>query len=227
LFCAILYPFADRSCSYSFGRSDRSLMKRILILFAHPALERSRVNRLLIRGVRDLPGVTFHDLYEEYPDFNIDVSREQSLLVDHDILILQHPLFWYSTPALLKEWQDLVLEHGFAYGSDGDRLAGKRMMLAVTAAGPEEAYSAGGYQHYSLRDFLRPLEQTARLCSMRFTAPYVLYSSLKAPSTGDVEPHVDGYRRLLEAIRDDRYDWDEADRRETVDLASLPIRAAD
>lgn len=29
---------------------------------------------------------------------------------------MQHPFYWYSTPALLKEWQDLVLEHGWAYG---------------------------------------------------------------------------------------------------------------
>jgi glutathione-regulated potassium-efflux system ancillary protein KefG len=202
-------------------------MTKLIVYYAHPGHKHSHINRFMARAAEALDGITFVDLYRDYPRFDIDTDREQQRLLEHDVVLFQFPLFWYSTPSIVKEWQDLVLEHGFAYGSDGDRLAGKRMMLAVTAAGPEEAYSAGGYQHYSLRDFLRPLEQTARLCSMRFTAPYVLYSSLKAPSTGDVEPHVDGYRRLLEAIRDDRYDWDEADRRETVDLASLPIRAAD
>ena len=202
-------------------------MTKLIVYYAHPGHKHSHINRFMARAAEALDGITFVDLYRDYPRFDIDTDREQQRLLDHDVVLFQFPLFWYSTPSIVKEWQDLVLEHGFAYGSDGDRLAGKRMMLAVTAAGPEDAYAAGGYQHYSLRDFLRPLEQTARLCSMRFTAPYVLYSSLKAPSTGDVEPHVDGYRRLLEAIRDDRYDWDEADRRETVDLASLPIRAAD
>jgi len=202
-------------------------MTKLIVYYAHPGHKHSHINRFMARAAEALDGITFVDLYRDYPRFDIDTDREQQRLLDHDVVLFQFPLFWYSTPSIVKEWQDLVLEHGFAYGSDGDRLAGKRMMLAVTAAGPEEAYSAGGYQHYSLRDFLRPLEQTARLCSMRFAAPYVLYSSLKAPSTGDVEPHVDGYRRLLEAIRDDRYDWDEADRRETVDLASLPIREAD
>jgi putative NADPH-quinone reductase len=60
-------------------------------------------------------------------------------------------MFWYSTPSILKEWQDIVLEHGFAYGADGVALNGKRMLLAITAAGTEDAYSPGGFQHYPIR----------------------------------------------------------------------------
>ena len=92
------------------------MQNQILILFAHPALQKSRVNRVLISTVRDLPGVTFNDLYEAYPEFDIDVKREQELLVRHDIIVFQHPLLWYSTPAMMKEWQDLVLEHGWPTG---------------------------------------------------------------------------------------------------------------
>ena len=51
-------------------------MARVLILFAHPALEKSRVHRRLVREISDDPGLTFHDLYEAYPDFNVDVARE-------------------------------------------------------------------------------------------------------------------------------------------------------
>ncbi len=54
-------------------------MSSVLIQFAHPALEKSRVNRHLIQAVRDLPGVYFNDLYENYPDFQIDVAHEQEL----------------------------------------------------------------------------------------------------------------------------------------------------
>jgi len=74
---------------------------RILVLFAHPALDKSRVNRVLIEGLHDLEGVTLHDLYEAYPDFGIDVAREQGLLLEHDLIVFQHPMFWYSTPAIL------------------------------------------------------------------------------------------------------------------------------
>jgi glutathione-regulated potassium-efflux system ancillary protein KefG len=88
--------------------------RRILILFSHAALERSRVNRVLVEGVRDLSGVRVQDLCEAHPDFHIDVSRDQNLLVEHDFYIFHHPFFWHSTPAILKEWQNLVLEHGWA-----------------------------------------------------------------------------------------------------------------
>ena len=138
-------------------------------------------------------------------------------------MLFQYPLFWYSTPSLIKEWLDLVLEHGFAYGADGDKLTGRRLMLAVTAAGPADAYTPSGYQHYPLRSFLVPMEQTARLCHMHFSPPYVLYASLRAPAAGLVKPHVDGYRRLLEALRDDRYDFDAAEALDVVTSDTLPI----
>src|ERR1044071_10222619 len=100
-------------------------MARVLILFAHPALEKSRVHSRLVHHCKHLECVTFHDLYQSYPEFDIDVKREQSLLLKHDIIIWQHPFYWYSSPPILKQWQDLVLEHGWAYGSGGDKLSGK------------------------------------------------------------------------------------------------------
>ena len=87
-------------------------MNRILIIFAHPALEKSRVQYRLLQAAQSVAKVTIHDLYEHYPDFNIDISHEQQLLREHDIILFQHPFYWYSSPALLKEWQDLVLEYG-------------------------------------------------------------------------------------------------------------------
>ena len=202
----------------------RTPPNRVLVLFAHPALEKSRVNRVLIDGLEAMEGVTFHDLYEAYPDLDIDVQREQALLTDHDVIVMHHPFFWYSTPALIKEWEDIVLEHGFAYGAGGDKLDGKRMLLAITAAGSEDAYTVDGYQHFPIRTFLTPLEQTARLCNMSFAPPYVLYGSLRAPDAGVVEPHVDGYIRLIEAVRDDRYDFESAGDDGTVNYESLPVR---
>ncbi len=199
-------------------------MARLLVYYAHPGHKHSHVNRYMARAAAAVPDIDLVDLYRDYPRFDIDVEIEQERLLRHDVIVFQFPLFWYSTPSIIKEWQDLVLEHGFAYGSHGDRLASKWMMLAVTAAGPAEAYTPRGFQHYPLRTFLTPLEQTARLCNMRFPAPYVLHSSLKAPDDGRAERHVDGYRMLLEAIRDDRYDFDEASSRDVITYDALPIR---
>jgi glutathione-regulated potassium-efflux system ancillary protein KefG len=199
-------------------------MARLIVYYAHPGHKHSHVNRYMARAAASVSSITFVDLYADYPRFDIDVIAEQQRLLDHDVILFQFPMFWYSTPSILKEWQDLVLEHGFAYGKDGDKLTGKHMMLAVTAAGPEDAYTQQGYQHYPLRTFLMPLEQTARLCEMQFTAPYVLYASLQAPTAGLVEPHVAGYRQLLEAIRDDRYDYDAAESMDVIRFDTLPIR---
>src|SRR6516225_10847445 len=106
-----------------------SMRSRVLILFAHPALHKSRVNRRLIESVRGLDNVTINDLYEEYPTFDINVGREQELLLAHDVIVFQHPMYWYSSPAILKEWEDLVLEYGFAYGTGGTKLQGKLFLL--------------------------------------------------------------------------------------------------
>jgi len=107
--------------------------KKILILFAHPAMQKSRVNKGLIESLSNVEGVTFHDLYDSYPDLYIDVEREKSLLLENDIIIFHHPFYWYSSPAIIKEWQDLVLEFGFAYGPGGTALEGKIMMNVISA----------------------------------------------------------------------------------------------
>lgn len=177
----------------------------------------------MLAEAKRVPDITLLDLYAEYPRFDIDIEREQRRLLDHDVLLLQFPMFWYSTPSLLKEWIDLVFEHGWAYGVGGDRLQDKRLMLAVTAGGPADAYSADGYQHFTLRTFLTPLEQTARLCLMTFTPPYVLYASLRAADDGRLQRHADGYRRLLEAVRDNRYDFHAAAGKDVVEADNLPI----
>ena len=133
-----------------------SLKRSILVLFAHPSLERSEVNRPLAEATSRVDGVTFVDLYAEYPDLAIDVDREQARLLEHDVLVFMYPLYWYSTPAILKEWQDLVLEHDFAYGSKGTALHGKLFFSALTAGGAEAGYCAEGFNHFTIRQLLHP-----------------------------------------------------------------------
>ena len=196
-------------------------MRRILILFAHPVLERSRVNRRLLAAVRDVAGVTVHDLYDAYPTLYIDVKREQRLLLDHDVIVFQHPFYWYSTPAILKEWQDLVLEHGWAYGHSGTQLRGKITFNAITTGGPESAYRRGGYNRFTIRELLAPWDQTAHLCGMRFLAPFTVHAALRVVGEDDVAQPRAAYRQLIEALRDDRLDLERAATVENL-AASLP-----
>lgn len=196
-------------------------MRRVLILFAHPVLERSRVNRQLIEVARDVTGVTIHDLYEAYPTLDIDCEREQRLLLDHDVIVFQHPFYWYSTPAILKEWQDLVLEHGWAYGRGGTKLAGKITLNAISTGGPASAYQRDGYNRYTVRELLAPWDQTAHLCGMRFLAPFTVHAALGITCEEELVPPRTAYRDLLEALRDDRLDLDRAAEVDNL-AASLP-----
>ncbi len=149
-------------------------MQQVLLLFAHPKFELSRVNRALIDKVKGKEGVTVHDLYERYPDFNVDVPLEKHLLTEHDVILWHHPFYWYSAPPLLKQWIDLVLEFGWAYGPEGTALQGKQAMNVLTAGGTREVYCGEGKNQYSINEFLRPFEQTARLCGMDYLPPFTV-----------------------------------------------------
>lgn len=198
-------------------------MAKLLIYYAHPGDRHSHVNKIMAERAKGIAGIDFVDLYANYPRHDIDIDKEQRRLLEHDVILFQFPLFWYSTPSLIKEWQDLVLEYGFAYGDGGDALKGKIMMLAVTTGGPQSAYGPEGYQNHSLPTFLTPLQQTATLCLMHYAPPYVLFQALKTATQGALHPHVDGYQRLIEAIRDDRYDFDRAAELDCVFHDTLPI----
>ncbi|MDB5759835.1 MAG: dehydrogenase [Burkholderia sp.] len=172
-------------------------MSRVLVLYAHSAPHTSRVNRRMISAASALPNVTVNELYELYPDFVIDVPREQSLLAEAELIVMQHPIQWYGMPSLQKEWLDQVLEHGWAYGKNGNMLKGKRFLLALTTGGGVDAYSAQGEHGYPLEAFLPPYRQTALLCKMRWLEPLVLHRARQADEAV-VAAHVETYRRLLE-----------------------------
>jgi glutathione-regulated potassium-efflux system ancillary protein KefG len=188
---------------------------RILILFAHPALEKSRVNRHLVDAVRGLDEVTFHDLYEAYPDFFIDVPREQQLLLDHDIIVLHYPFYWYSTPAIVKQWEDLVLQHGWAYGSEGTALRGKQLMAAITTGGRKVAYERGGYNRFTVRELMAPIEQTAFLCGIDYLPPFIAYGAHQMTAE-EIAMHADEYRRVVIALRDGTLDLGAARRYDRI-----------
>jgi glutathione-regulated potassium-efflux system ancillary protein KefG len=174
-------------------------MPRVLVVYAHPSHDRSRANRALRAVIEGLDGVTLHDLYHAYPDFFIDARREQQLLSRHEVLVFQHPMYWYSGPALLKEWQDAVLELGWAYGEGGDKLHGKHFMQAVTTGGHESSYRHGGHAHFEIGELLRPFEQMAHYCGMRWLPPFVTHAA-RLIEPGELERQAARYRELIGAL---------------------------
>jgi glutathione-regulated potassium-efflux system ancillary protein KefG len=180
-------------------------MKKILVIFAHPAINKSRIHRHLTDSVKNLSGITINNLYEKYPDFYMDIIQEQQLLIEHDIIVWQHPFYWYSAPAILKEWFDLVLQHGFAYGEKGRSLEGKQVLSVISTGGNKEIYSKEGRNHYTINEFLIPFRQSANLCRMEYLPPYVIFGS-HTISAADIEIHTAKYKKMLTSLRDNQWD---------------------
>jgi len=178
---------------------------RILVLFAHPRLRQSVVQGAMLAAIKGLDDVTVRDLYAVYPDLMIDPRREQAELLGHDVLVLQHPLYWYSSPAIVKEWLDVVLEEGWAYGSGGNRLHGKFLLNAISTGGPLEAYHGKGRNRFPVRTLLAPFDQTAYLCGMGWLEPFVVHAGRKLDSAA-LNSRAERYRDLLVGLRDGRLD---------------------
>ena len=175
--------------------TEETARRAIYVLAAHPNLRESRINRQLQAAALEIPGVDLNDLYASSPDYDFDVPREQARTEAAQLLVLLHPIQWYSMPALMKLWLDDVLAFGWAYGG-GTALKGKDLWLVATTGGSQASYHPQGYNRYFFDAFLPPYEQTAALCGMRFLPPMLLHGAHSA-SADDVASHVSTFRERL------------------------------
>lgn len=161
-------------------------MPKTLILLFHPDLSRSKANRALVDAAATVPGVEIVDMYRQYPAGPINVDAEVARLLTANRLVLQFPVQWYSTPALLKSWQDTVLTRMFylAYDAEGAKLAGVPLMVTATAGNLEEAYSSTGENLFPLTELLRPLQATANRCGLPWSPPFLVYRANKQTDAG-------------------------------------------
>ncbi len=174
-------------------------MNKVLLLFAHPLLEKSRIHKALIKESKNLEGVTFHDLYEAYPEYLVDVEREKDLLLHHDIIIWQHPFYWYSCPPLLKQWIDMVLEVGWAYGPGGNQLENKKLLQCISTGGSESAYTAAGSHGHTIHEFLLPFSTTTKLCKITYLPPFIIHAT-HLISDEELGQKVEEYKAMLKVL---------------------------
>ncbi|WNO06078.1 NAD(P)H-dependent oxidoreductase [Rhodoferax mekongensis] len=189
----------------------------IYVVAAHPNWRNSHVNRQLRQAAASAEGVALCDLYESYADYAIDVQAEQEKLAAARLVVLVHPVQWYSMPALLKLWLDEVLSYGWAYGHGAKALQGKDLWLVASTGGPEASYHPQGYNRYFFDAFLPPYEQTAALCGMRFLPPMVLHGAHSAPQA-DVESHVATFAERLRSYPE----WPELAELESTATCDVP-----
>jgi glutathione-regulated potassium-efflux system ancillary protein KefF len=190
---------------------------RIYLIAAHPRWRDSRVNLQLLKAAREVPGAEVNDLYNSYPDYAIDVKTEQARLARADVLVLLHPIQWYSMPALQKLWIDDVFSYGWAYGKGGSKLEGKDLWLVATTGGPEKSYHPQSYNRYFFDAFLPPYEQTAALCGMRFLPPLLFHGARSAHSS-EVAAHVEVFKDRLRTYPN----WPEMDDLDTCESCAVP-----
>jgi len=175
----------------------------ICVIHAHPYPGRSRLNRAFTEALRTAADVDLRELYDLYPDFDVDVEAEQRALARAELVVWMHPLYWYSVPALLKHWLDKVLALGWAYGEGGTKLAGKSCLWVPTTGGDERDFTAAGVHRRPFAHFELPIEQTARYCGMVWETPLVVYGA-DAMEAAQVDDAITALQRRLAAWRDAR-----------------------
>lgn len=156
-------------------------MSKTLILIFHPDLAASRANRALAQAAARVPGVEIVDVAARCPAGRIDTDVEVAELLSADRLVLQFPIRWYSTPPLMKAWQDLVLTRMMyiAPQTEGARLAGVPVMVAATAGNYRGAYGPEGVNLFPLAELLKPLAATANRCGLAWSEPHLVYEADK------------------------------------------------
>lgn len=148
---------------------------KVLVIYSHTYQEQSTAGKAILEVFKKAPGFTVRYLEELYPDLNkIDIAAEQQALVEADVIVFQHPIFWFSMPATLKRYMDEVFQYGFAYGTGGDKLKGKKFIHSFTTGSSAATYE--GTEFGSA--LVAPLKCSAAYTQMDYVKAAPLYGQL-------------------------------------------------
>ncbi|MCO6564880.1 MAG: NAD(P)H-dependent oxidoreductase [Apibacter sp.] len=151
---------------------------KTLVIIGHPDLSNSTINKRWVKEIEKYPEMfTVHSLYNTYPNYSIDVEKEQKLIEQHENIILQYPLYWFNCPALLKKWIDDVFTYGWAYGSKGDKMKDKKIALAISAGSKEENYKKDRNYSVTIDDLILPFKITSDYMNSNFKGYFILYGT--------------------------------------------------
>lgn len=98
----------------------------------------------------------------EHGLFSAAIEGEMQKLESADLVIWQFPLYWFSTPSILKGWAEKVFAYGRMYGSGmtyaNGKFKGKKAMISITTGGPEKSYTPEGFNG-NLLNALMPIHR--------------------------------------------------------------------
>jgi len=174
---------------------------KTLVILVHPDMENSRINKSWKEELEKYPDkITIHELYKKYPDWNIDIKKEQELILKHDNIIFEFPLYWYSSPPILKKWLDDVLSFNWAYGNEY-RLKGKNIGFAVSVGGPKKEYSKTGSVRFSMDEILVPFEATVKYIKANLISHYILFDATESLNEKKLLESAEGYVKHIFNIK--------------------------
>lgn len=158
-----------------------------LLILAHPYYAQSIANKAIVEElVKTYPDLEVRDIFQLYPDYQINVSAEQEALLRHDTIILQYPMFWFNMPAILKLWFDEVFTYQFAYGSQGDKLKDKKVIISMTV-GQTEANMVSDQENL-IDSFLKAVQYSIQYTQMQLSNTFLLYDV--SPLSGNAESEI-------------------------------------
>ena len=149
-----------------------------LIILGHPNFDKSVASKTIIETLQNSKlDIEVRNVEKLYPDFKIDVKAEQAAILRHNTIVLQYPIYWYTMPAILKHWFDVVFGYGFAYGQNGDKVNNKNLLPSFTVGSAESKYNALGDHHFRMYEFCKNIEQTAYYTKMNYIDPIYFHGT--------------------------------------------------
>lgn len=154
-------------------------MSDILVISGHPNYKSSFANRAILDDIhRQLPHADIVYLDAEYPDWNIDVKREQDRLVKAKTLVFEFPFWWFGAPSLMHRYVEQVFTHGFAYGEKGVALHGKSFILSFTTGAAEPEYNPNGTEGFTMEQFMTPFKALIKFTGFAHKGNVISYDMM-------------------------------------------------
>lgn len=134
---------------------------KTLIINAHPTPEQSHTQSFFKEVVTSLENVSYIELTKNLP------KLEE--LLNYQRIIFQFPVYWYSSPAILKQWMDNT------FFSGDSRLSGVELGIVAIFGVSQSQYQAGGKEKYTPSEMLRPFEMLSNHLNMIYLPPFSVF----------------------------------------------------
>ncbi|CAJ1192872.1 NAD(P)H dehydrogenase [Companilactobacillus crustorum] len=179
---------------------------KTLVVVSHPKINDSQTQQFLLQGAK-LQDVTWHHV-EELKE--IDVEKEQALLMENDRIIFQFPLYWYAAPAGLKDWEDQVLTRNFVYGDGDDNLSDKEFGIVVSTGMPLKEFQRGGSENVTIDEIMAPYFAIAQRGKMKILPVFTIAQFQYLNEQKQMRLLIDYQRYLTQTYPDsltNRQEW--------------------